>query len=101
MARRRAKKFTLAKKVTKTLTSAPVLAVLAGAGTAGAGYVAGRPVLMDIGGKVMAIGGTGVVAQQAVKHPKVMHLLHLDKRGRVKHVTSHKVAHRKKLKKMM
>lgn len=98
---RRAKKFMLARRAGKTLTSAPVLAVLAGAGTAGAGYVTRQPTLMDIGGKVMAVGGAGVVAQQAVKHPKVMHLLHLDKHGKVKHVTSHKIVHRKKLRKVM
>ncbi|MGD9381092.1 MAG: hypothetical protein PVI03_01470 [Candidatus Thorarchaeota archaeon] len=98
---RRAKRFTLARKVGKTVTSAPVLAVLAGAGTAGAGYLTRQPVMMDVGGKIMAVGGAGVVAQQAVKHPKVMHLLHLDKKGKVKHVTSHRVVHKKKLKKMM
>jgi len=98
---RRAKKFTIGGKVFKHVKSAPVLAILAGAGTAGAGYVTGRPTLMDVGGKVLAVGGAGVVAQQAVKHPKVMHLLHLDKKGKVKHVTSHKVVHKKKLKKMM
>jgi len=97
----RAKKLTIARKAGKTLTSAPVLAILAGAGTAGAGYVTRQPVMMDVGGKILAVGGAGVVAQQAVKHPRVMHLLHLDKYGKVKHVSTHRVAHKRKLKKMM
>lgn len=97
----RAKKLTIARKAGKTLTSAPVLAILAGAGTAGAGYVTRQPAMMDIGGKILAIGGAGAVAQQAVKHPKVMHILHLDKHGKVKHVSTHRVVHKKKLRKMM
>jgi hypothetical protein len=60
-----------------------------------------QPVMMDVGGKILAVGGAGVVAQQAVKHPKFMHLLHLDKHGKVKHISTHRVAHKRELKRMM
>ena len=98
---RRAKKFTIGKRVLKTVTSAPALAILAGAGTAGAGLATGRPTMATIGGQILVVGGSGVVAQQAIKHPKVLHMLHLDKRGRVKHMTTHNVRHAKKLKNVM